>query len=136
MYGLHRAAAPGQCQGGSAREATAPAQTQRSYMKRELNQNLSVNEVYHTNSLKVSVRNMLCSELHCQQDLFQSSFHARMPYVDSGIERPLSVPAYTSALCHPTPVHVVWDRALGATALLTRARRGRLLSPPNTWRPP
>ena len=37
-----------------------------SYMKRELNQNLSGNEVYHTNSLILPVNNMLCGTFHCE----------------------------------------------------------------------
>ena len=37
------------------------------YMKRQLNQNLSGNEVYSTNSLILLVKNMLCSRLHGQK---------------------------------------------------------------------
>ena len=36
-------------------------------MKRDLNLNLSANEVYYTNSLILLVKNMLCSKLHCQK---------------------------------------------------------------------
>jgi len=36
-------------------------------MKRELNLNLSGNEVYYTNSLILLVKNMLCSKLHYQK---------------------------------------------------------------------
>jgi len=38
-----------------------------SYMKRDLNQNFSGNEVYYTNSLILLVKNMLFSKLHCQK---------------------------------------------------------------------
>jgi hypothetical protein len=41
----------------------------RSFIKRELNQNLSGNEVHYTNSLISQVKNMLCSKLHCQKEL-------------------------------------------------------------------
>ena len=37
------------------------------YMKREVNQNVSGDEVYYTNSLISLVKNMLCSRLHCQK---------------------------------------------------------------------
>ena len=38
-------------------------------MKRELDQNLSGNEVYCTNSLISLVKNMLCGKLHCKKGL-------------------------------------------------------------------
>ena len=38
-----------------------------SYIKRELNQNLSGDEVYYANSLILLVINMLCSKLHYQE---------------------------------------------------------------------
>jgi hypothetical protein len=44
-------------------------------MERELNQNLSGNEVYHTNSLILLVKNMLCSI--AREVLISLSFHAR-----------------------------------------------------------
>ena len=50
---------------------------QGSYMKTELNQSLSNNEVYYTNSLMSLVKHMLCSKLHCQKVLIQSPFHMR-----------------------------------------------------------
>ena len=37
------------------------------YMKRELNQNLSSNEVHFTNYLISLVENMLCSKIHCHK---------------------------------------------------------------------
>jgi hypothetical protein len=37
-------------------------------MKRELNWNLSGNEVHYTNSSILLVKNMLCSKFYCQKD--------------------------------------------------------------------
>ena len=37
-------------------------------MKRELNSNLSSDEVCYTNYLFLLVKNMLCSKIHCQKD--------------------------------------------------------------------
>ena len=39
-------------------------------MERELNRNLSDNEVYYTNSSILLVKNMLCSKLHCQKGFY------------------------------------------------------------------
>ena len=39
----------------------------RSYRKRALHWNLSGNEVYDTNPSILRVKDMLCSELHCQE---------------------------------------------------------------------
>ena len=41
----------------------------RNYMKREISQKKSGNEVHYTNSSMLLVKNMLCSELHFQEDL-------------------------------------------------------------------
>ena len=39
----------------------------RLYTKRDLNQNLSGDEVYYKKSLTLLVKNMLCSKLYCQR---------------------------------------------------------------------
>ena len=57
-------------EGFPAPEGPTPSATQpQSYMKRKLNQNLSGNEVDHTNSSILLVKNMLCRTLHCQKVL-------------------------------------------------------------------
>ena len=40
---------------------------QQFYTTRELNEKRSVNEVFYTNCLIVLVKNMRCSQLHCQK---------------------------------------------------------------------
>ena len=45
----------------------ADHQPSRSYMKAELNENLSGIEVYYANSLMLLVKNMLCNKRHCQK---------------------------------------------------------------------
>jgi len=53
-------------------------------MKGGLNQNISGSAVYHTNSLILLVRNMLCSKLHFQQgfDLIPLSCEIAMKAMD------------------------------------------------------
>ena len=45
-------------------------------MERELNQNLSGNDVHYTNLIRL-VKNMLCSELHCQKGFDSTPFHTK-----------------------------------------------------------
>ena len=52
-------------------------------MKRKFNQNLSGNKVYHTNSLALVAKNMLCSRLHCQKSFNLILF----PYKITGVKR-------------------------------------------------
>ena len=49
-----------------------------SYIKRELNWNLSGNEVCYTNSLILLVKNMLCSKLHRHTDFYLIIFSFRI----------------------------------------------------------
>ena len=44
-------------------------------MKIQLNQNLSGNEVYYTNSVIVLVKSILCSKVHCHKVLISFLFH-------------------------------------------------------------
>ena len=55
-------------------------------MKRELNQNISGNKVYHTNSSILLVKSMLCSKIHHQNDFKSIPFshkisEAEHPYL-------------------------------------------------------
>jgi hypothetical protein len=48
-----------------------------SYLRRELNYNLSGKEVYYTNSLILPLKNMLCSKLHCPKLFKKISFRVK-----------------------------------------------------------
>ena len=47
-------------------------------MKRDLNSNLSGNQVYYTNSLLLLVKNMLCSKLYRQKGFNLNPFSYKM----------------------------------------------------------
>ena len=55
--------------------------------------NLSGNEVYYTNLLKLLVRNMLCSKRHCQKVLIVFPLHVSLVRMQS-----LAVPAETASV--------------------------------------
>ena len=55
-------------------EKCPSAAESQSYMKREVCQNLSGDEVDFTNTLILLVRNMLCSKLHCQKGFYSILF--------------------------------------------------------------
>ena len=64
--------------GGSPEECTLNNEPKpQPYMKRELNQNVSGNEVQYTNSSIFTLTNMPCSKLHCQKVVTRFPFNMK-----------------------------------------------------------
>ena len=75
-------------------------------MKNESNQNLSGNEVYHTNSLILLVQNMLCSKLHCQKgcNLIRFSYEIlnKLSGLADGVRCDMAM-----LICEVLPIHIL-----------------------------
>ena len=64
-------------------------------MKRELNKNISNNEVYYTACSLLVILKSSCSELHCKRDLIHFSFPMRF------VEAQLDLDAWMSKAAAP-----------------------------------